>query len=190
MKKLIALLLCLTLLFCTTMASAAAPTGWKAHTRQAINLKVYLPPEFSVTSGNSVADMVSAHSDSLDLSNALCATSADKRSVLFIMPLAEDYEPFDDWMLSLLGPFLPTFITLLDTSEADILSFEVCKVPDKNHRYVYMAMKVENLYYAAYMPQFEDCHFQLFYFSVDDRITSAEREMMEDILINLSYTGK
>lgn len=190
MKKLLALLLCLSLTFCATIASAAAPTGWKAHTAPAIGLKAWLPADFRANSSIPDKDLRAMVKEyTANAPGALCVYSPDRSSVLCIFPNDEDSEIVDGFVLDMIWLFKSFLIDGMDFPVDDIF---VRKAPDKDHRYLCVTIIPEGYECMAclYTPQFEGARYQLAYISSDGKITTDEFDMLDTILINLEYTGK
>lgn len=184
MKKLTALLLCLTLLCSVTLASAAAPAGWKSHRVPGTSRTVWLPADFTT----SISSFQNIPREELD--GSLATVSHSRNSLLLVTPVGEDYDPpnaFIRMALQLLiDLYKPWALALLGTDEMELTDLAIVNVSAKRP---YLVMETVDgtgeLHFLIYLPLYDDPHFTLVYMSYGDRVTDEERDMIFSVALHM-----
>lgn len=177
MKKLTALLLCLTLLCSLSLASADVPAGWKSHRIPDSSLTVWLPADFTRNASTS-RDL---YGDST--AGTLTAVSASRASVLMIIPLDEDYEAPNAFERMLIGWILPWFISMLSTDEFAFDDLYTVNVTAKKPYAVLTGIDTTgDVYITCYIPLYDGMEYMVCYLTTGSAATDDDHEMIFGII--------
>lgn len=177
MKKLTALLVCLSLLCSMTLASADVPAGWKEYRIPDSVRTVWLPADFIVDKS------ITRNLYDSGTSGTLTGLSTDRDSVLIVLPLEEDYEAPNAFERMLINWVLPLFLPLMDTDEFSFDDVYTVNVAAKKPYMVLTGINASgDVHIVCYIPLYDGAEYSVYYATNGDAATQEEHDMLMDVI--------